>query len=623
MKKTINKLKLTWPSVIFPYCAIAFCVFFTFYHSLKSEFIGDDVYRIYFNEAYFKEGYSSALTKIMPDRPLLMMVMFLNYCAGGINPFYFKLTSVSLHLFLGLMIFSFFKHFQQFYLKVTSSFLPLIFTLLFLVHPVNTQTLMSSIQAGVILSAIGIIGSILFFSKYILQQSRTYLLVSILFFSFGILSKPNIIILPFMLVLFLIATKQFSFQKLKSIIPFVLLCFVPLSFYLLGKIDNQTEAIGWYHYLLLQFRVIFFYFKLFFIPRDLHFFYEFGPDYAFYSWKTFVAFAGHLIIWLAAIFYSKFIKFLWLGVACIYLTLIPESSFFPIKHILFEHRTYLPYIFLCLTLLIYFNHTTVYKNRYFKIIVTVILIIFSGLARLRIDSVDTYQKWAIDEYQYSTSTESNNLKFLNNLYHAQDYPGGDLVQVKKIIEKIVSSHPKHPLYSIYVDIFSYDSSTYPRKKETLEKIANFLIENKISYSFEVRSNLLVFLERKLPAFFPNQLSLCLMLEPIFRSQISYFKLYAVFYYHQEFQVRMLTYLKSYYEKMAMKTKLKDDELARYFIVLEQLAYLHPEKVKEIFKQIDYFELNYPQYSKPIMGIRKKFNLTADGIPYSPDQHLTL
>jgi len=608
MKATIKKYLLQSPKTLIwlPYFLIFCIIFLVYYPTLNSEFIGDDTYRIYFLESYLKEGFVSAITTIMQDRPILMIITFLNYTFGGTNPFCYKLTSLLLHISLGFLVFSFFKHFHLYYLKKTSTLLPFLMTLFFLVHPVNTQTLMSSIQIGVILAAIGMIGPILFYSKFLLHEKRIYLLISVLFFCIGIFSKPNIMTLPLMIILLLQATGKYSLTKIKTVIPYVLLCLVPIAFYIFNKIDNQMDALNWYHYLLVQLRVIFFYFKLFIVPTNLHFNYDFDPNYQFYSWKMWIALAGHSAIFILTYLGSKRINHLWFAVACLYLAFIPESSIFPIRHVLFEHRTYVPYIFLCLILLIFFNHFKIGEKKLFLLSSLGVLVLFSCLTWSRIEAVNTYQKWAIDNQRYRVPSIKNDLDFLASLFSSSDFPGHNKEKAREIATKIVNSYPENQLINAYLDILSFESYSKVKQMATIEQVANILLKNTLPLTELTRNNFLTFIALKLPHFFKDQLSLFMKLEPIFQSQITYFKQNDFFYDHKKAHTSLLIYLKSYYEKISKNETFSNEKLAHYFAILEQLAYLLPENTNEIFKEIGYFEKKYPEHKKYFSFLKNKY-----------------
>jgi len=604
----LNSFSKIHSKKLLPYFIILFATFVCHYGILKSEFIGDDIGRIIYSRSYFDTGLSTAMTEGMQDRPVLMAIMFLNYTLDGLNPFFYKLSSVILHLLLCLLLFSFFSHFQKHYLNKSNITFPLFCTLIFCVHPTNAQAIMSSIQVGIIISAIGIIGALLYYSKYLLDKKRIFYYISILFFTFGILAKPNIVTLPLMLMLFLLCNRQLTPKRFLTIIPYVLLCFVPFAFYFFAKINTQVNTLDWYHYLLVQFRVIFYYLKLFIIPANLHFSYELETNYAFYSYKMWLALFGHIAIGGLTFYLSKSLKYLWPVVALFYLALIPESSFFPIQDVIFEHRTYVPYLFLCLIFLIVFNHYKFFEKKYFYFIASISIIGLALTTHARIKSVDTYEKWSINDYQYKTPSEKNKLNLLNNLvvdlYFKVDKDTG---VAKTIAMQFAAANPRNQLYPIYVNIFSYKLLSQAQKKETLETIGNILRSDKIILLENTRSHFLTFLYQNLGDFIQERFLYLKMLEPILQKQILYFTRYPdVYHEHKAFQTTLLLELKSYFERSAIKKPLMSDDLDQYLVVLEQLAYFYPGDAKIFYKNIDALEKNYSEYKDYFAKIRKKY-----------------
>ena len=282
------------------------------------------------------------------------------------------------------------------------------------------------------------------------------------------------------------------------------------------------SALDSFHYFLVQTKVIFTYFKLFFVPTSLHFFYQLDTNYVFQSWSTYLAIFAHLSIFLLAYRWSKFIKYLGFSVFCAYMAFLPESSFFPIKYIAFEHRTYIPFIFICFTLLLIAQHLKAWKIKIAIILICISISIFMFLTIARINQANTYEKWISNEYQFVLPTRKNTLFFMGNFISRDSvasYAAG-----KEMAKNALAHDNTYLAYAIYIDLFSYKESTFDGKRKIIEKIANFLLANKSDIdSNKMRHDLLLFIMLELHTFFPDQLSYFKALNPILKSQISYLK----------------------------------------------------------------------------------------------------
>ena len=87
------------------------------------------------------------------------------------------------------------------------------------------------------------------------------------------------------------------------------------------------------------------------------------------------------------------------------MSLVPESSFFPIKHTFFEHRFYLTSFFV-FTILCMFLYR--FKNR--KIIgvfVTIVCFYFTVLGNIHLQKVSTRLKFEMNNFNYNYNRLDN------------------------------------------------------------------------------------------------------------------------------------------------------------------------------------------------------------------------
>ena len=144
--RRINCIPKTWLSVIL----IIFIPSVIYYNSLNNPFIGDDITKIVNNPDI--KNISNILTKLVypygehiarqrndPSRPAVFLTYTFNYHFGKLNPFGYHLVNLLCHIVTVLLIFFFLKKIIYYAYKKKSHLFPLIVSILFAVHPLNTS----------------------------------------------------------------------------------------------------------------------------------------------------------------------------------------------------------------------------------------------------------------------------------------------------------------------------------------------------------------------------------------------------------------------------------------------------------------------------------------------------
>jgi tetratricopeptide (TPR) repeat protein len=113
----------------------------------------------------------------------------------------------------------------------------------------------------------------------------------------------------------------------------------------------QSEpGISSFQYLLTQTRVMVTYIRLIFLPLNQNIYYDYSVSKNFFELPV----LSSLLFIMTVLYFAKslFLKYRILSVSIFwfFLTLLPESSFLPIKDVIFEHRLYLPLAGYCMFL---------------------------------------------------------------------------------------------------------------------------------------------------------------------------------------------------------------------------------------------------------------------------------
>lgn len=314
---------------------------------------------------------------------------YLNVALSGMEPFSFHLVNVGIHAvnaFLVYLLVSLIISCSRFPGEELPAWwvgaLPLLTALLFLCHPLATQSVSyvtqrfnSLCSLFYLLSIVSYLyGRHLFERKPHAYAAYAPYIASLLFAVLSMKTKEIAFTIPFtllMLELLLFGGSFFRWRRLVFLIPFVLtLCIIPLSLYgpRWGLLDPGTEGVAEitrldkiydleyrsrYEYFITQSRVIMTYLRLLIFPWPLRVIYEYVPSVTFWSPAVIISFMtiGLLNLtgfacWAIAGLYSGRnsleMRLGAIGIFWFFITISIESSLIPIKDLIFEHRTYLP-----------------------------------------------------------------------------------------------------------------------------------------------------------------------------------------------------------------------------------------------------------------------------------------
>ncbi|MDX1776789.1 MAG: tetratricopeptide repeat protein, partial [Desulfobulbales bacterium] len=250
----------------------------------------------------------------------------------------------------------------------------LLAALVWALHPVQTNAVTYIVQRMTSMSALFVLGSLLF---YILGRIRqggpagksAYFVLSLVFGLLAMVSKENSAMLPLLILgyeFYFLGGIRLSARNIRGLIILaaVVLMVIVIGWMYLGG-NPFTEWLGGYNVrdftlaerLLTQTRVVIHYLSLLVLPLPsrLNLAYDFPVSTSFFSpLPTFFAIVG-----IAALVLSLFItyrrdKLISFAIFWFLVNLVIESTVIPLE-IIFEHRIYLPSAFaaLALTLLVY------------------------------------------------------------------------------------------------------------------------------------------------------------------------------------------------------------------------------------------------------------------------------
>ena len=321
---------------------------------------------------------------IFINRLFLLYSFSLNYHWGGGSVVSYHIINIILHILNTFLIYLILKNIltnnlsfnkqedplcKNFYLI----FIPFFSSLIFAVHPLNTETItfISSRSSGMC-TFFYLLSLYLFIygtsSIYSQEKRRTstaffYYTFSLIVFIIGLGIKEIIATLPAIIFLYLYYFVNREENLLKFIIKFkkyfIGIAF-PVIFYLgyrkmirhaifTAYADAGLELHGRYYYFLTELKVvIFYYLKLFIFPINLNIYPMMSIPTSLLEFPVFIS----LLIILSLIVFAVKIswgkrqfpqnKLISFAVFWFFITLLPSSSFIPLNDPIAEHRAYLP-----------------------------------------------------------------------------------------------------------------------------------------------------------------------------------------------------------------------------------------------------------------------------------------
>ena len=334
-------------------------------------------------------------------RPLLMITFSLNYFFGRLSPAGYHLINLIFHILSGALLFFILK----FLFKKSNNVLFLI-TLLFLLHPLNTETVNYISSRSDLMVSFFILLAFLFYLK-----ERYFL--SVIFYIFSLFSKETG--LCFSLFIF---SYEFSFyfknlrqyiKERKKIIYFFSLLILIACLYLLYRqlffvpLYPIHSPRGFYSNFLIQAAVTFLYLKLFLFPYPLNLVRDFPQINSLLHPLVLPSFIGFLFLIILIFIFKKrkpLISFSILWYLCGLLPKFYARLYYPAM----EHHFYLPSFGIYIILAYLFLKIYPKFRRKFSIVFTGIIVLFGVLTYLR------NEEWANPVIFWKKSLERGGLK---------------------------------------------------------------------------------------------------------------------------------------------------------------------------------------------------------------------
>ena len=422
-----------------------------------------------------KAGFESPNSK----RPVANISFALNYYFNGLKVSGFHIVNIFIHALTGIILF--------YFVKITiglplfkdrfgaARLIPFFTTLIWLIHPLHTQSVTYIVQRMNSMAAMFFIMAMLFYVKGRLTPERIKkVLFYVVSFITGILalgSKQNSATLP----LFILLYEWYFFQDLRLKTSKKQLLFIAtlggilaiILYFFLGSSpldrlfpDYGSRPFTMAQRLLTQPRVVMHYISLLFYPTPdrLNLDYDFPLSYSLFSpVTTFIAIIIIIGMLGFALFTAKKYRLYSFCILWFLGNLAIESSTIPLE-IIYEHRTYLPSMMAIFLIIIFFHQG--FKNKYIFIACLVSLSLFY--------SFGTYSRNKV--WQDGLTLWTDCQKKAPNKPRVNQNFGGELLNANRAEEAIGAL--QKALY-LYTEKVKFQKNINPRKtSDYLSNLAN-------------------------------------------------------------------------------------------------------------------------------------------------------
>ncbi len=358
---------------------IAAMVLIAYSNTFTASFHFDDTPAIMENATIKQATLDNILAILSGSRPVVYLSLMLNYQLNGLNVIGWHIFNIGVHIANSFLVYLFIlttltlPSLKARYAE-RAGWLALFGSLLFAVHPIQTESVTYIITRSELLATFFYLGALLLFISGAQTGKRRYYAAAFFSAVLAMGSKEWAVTLPAVIFLYdyLVLSEgniRTALSRWGAYIPIVLSCWVAVRNLNLFTAQNTTVGFNitqhssagapltaW-TYLLTSFNVIWTYIRLLFLPINQNIDYDYPIAKTLFEFPTLLSFAGHLAVIGGAFWLYR--KKHWiaapLGVAWFYITLSPVQSFVPVTDVIFEHRLYLPSIGFFLVVVVLFE----------------------------------------------------------------------------------------------------------------------------------------------------------------------------------------------------------------------------------------------------------------------------
>lgn len=275
----------------------------------------------------FSNWLLSDYSNFLTGRPLLLFSFFINYKIGGLDTFTYHLFNLFFHIATAYIFYLLFNRYAVGKDNKGHSIKFILAASIFLVHPINTESVTYISSRSSVLSALFILLSMFAFFKATSNKlSYFYYILGFLVFISGLFIKESVLILPALLILFdyyfLSENLKGLSSRIKYHMPFLSILLLSLFFYI-GYLTNPQAERQWTTHILTEFRVFVEYIQLLLVPLGQNIDHDIKPSNAFFSINVIFSVALLLILLLLSIIIKKKNRLISFSILWFFISLSP------------------------------------------------------------------------------------------------------------------------------------------------------------------------------------------------------------------------------------------------------------------------------------------------------------
>jgi len=173
-----------------------------FWQLKDNDFVNYDDYKYIVDNPHVKEGFDASTVAwaftnyhVGHWHPLTWLSFILDYKLYGLNPSGYHLTNLFLHVINTLLLFLLFTGMTQAVWQSAAV------AALFAIHPLHVESVAWVVERKDVLSTLFFILAMISYAGYVKRQKVQLYIVTLLLFIFGLMCKPMLVTLPFVLLL--------------------------------------------------------------------------------------------------------------------------------------------------------------------------------------------------------------------------------------------------------------------------------------------------------------------------------------------------------------------------------------------------------------------------------------
>lgn len=473
------------------------------------------------------------------SRPLPRLSFALNYYLTGLNTVSYHLTNILIHIITAIFLYFVFK--QILFLvnpkeniqfrNISYQDIALLGAILWAIHPLQTQAVTFIVQRMASMSAMFYLIALYFYIRGRLYQnfklkSYSAFILSMLFWLGSILSKENGVLFPLTVILFEVTFFEINRKRIffitGMIVFFIIISSVTFLLtrdgginsinhiftFIIDKITTPYEqrTFTMEERLFTEFRILIYYIFLVFYPVSDLFSMEsdinvstslFNPISTFFSFITIFA------IILCAIIFMKKYKLLSFSILFFFANHLIESTIIGLE-LYFEHRNYLPamFLFLCISfyiikLLDYYQKSTYASIRRLIIFFITFLLVAEGNSTyLRNDNWKSEETLCLDNIEKAPKNIRPMIS-LSSYYLRQQRLDDALIQLKNAEDLYKDSSLK--FQNSWIAMLYHNAGSLYYQKGKYERAINYLLKsleyNEFSWETHTLLGLLFFITK--------------------------------------------------------------------------------------------------------------------------------